>query len=306
MNKKITYTNEVLDFHHGQIDCEAGIYLNDKIIGFSRYVLYNHELTISYIIIKPEYRRQGYASRLLKYIKQKNLEYKYKSSLKTPEGAAFKPKDLSLTENIKAKFVYNFLFESFLNDINPENVITNRYVDLQLNNSFNIELWAYYYKEKYNIENVDDDDIIQLPEFKEWLKNLLYEQFNEIGAKLWLLIKDNGKIDLWRILKVDKNWFEHFQKEGKHLGIYWSFDKKAAKPHHGYNQKEKNIEILIKTSVKEEHVNWIDTYRLNLEPCSEEEKEIRLFKNTPLKIEELYINKKNVDISSIKNKIFKA
>lgn len=38
----------------------------------------------------------------------------------------------------------------------------------------------------------------------------------------------------------------------------------------------------------------------------EDEKEIRLFKNTPLKINKLWINDEEVDITFIKNKIFKA
>ncbi|MFA5153855.1 MAG: GNAT family N-acetyltransferase [Clostridia bacterium] len=97
---KLTYTNEVLNFHHGQTDCEAGIYLDGEIVGLVTYVLFNKELTISHIFIRKEFRRQGYGSRLMKYIKQENSEYKYKPSWKTKDGAIFKHKDLSLTEHI--------------------------------------------------------------------------------------------------------------------------------------------------------------------------------------------------------------
>jgi len=95
----ITYENEVLNFHHGQTDCEAGIYVNGEIAGLVKYVLYNKELTISHIFVRPEFRRKGYGSRLMKYIKEINPEYTYKSSLKTDDGAVFKHKELPLDES---------------------------------------------------------------------------------------------------------------------------------------------------------------------------------------------------------------
>jgi len=101
---KITYTNEVVDAYSGQLNCEAGIYIDGDIVGVVEYVLYEKELTVSDIFIRPEFRRKGYASRLMKYIQQENPNYIYRPSLKTPEGAAFVHKNLSLTEN-KAQYV---------------------------------------------------------------------------------------------------------------------------------------------------------------------------------------------------------
>ena len=43
-----------------------------------------------------------------------------------------------------------------------------------------------------------------------------------------------------------------------------------------------------------------------MNPSNEGENEIRLFKNTPIKINRLWINDVEIDISPIKNKIFKA
>ena len=97
---KYTYSNEVIDAYSNQINCEAGIYENGEILGIVKYVLYNGELTISYIFVLPEYRRQGIASRLMKYIQEKNPEHKYRSSYKTEDGAKFKYRDLSLTESL--------------------------------------------------------------------------------------------------------------------------------------------------------------------------------------------------------------
>jgi GNAT superfamily N-acetyltransferase len=95
---KFTYTNEVLDAYSGQINCEAGIYVDSEIVGIVQYVLFDNKLTVSDIFVRKEFRRMGYGSRLIKYIKQENPEYKYKPSLKTDLGAAFKHKDVSLIE----------------------------------------------------------------------------------------------------------------------------------------------------------------------------------------------------------------
>lgn len=107
---KITYYNGSTDAYSGQVNMEAAIYIDGQIIGAVEYVLYDGELTVSHIYIKPEYRRQGYGSRLMKFIQQENPEYKYVPSMKTPEGAAFKHKDLPL-ENKFVSFV-NWLNES--------------------------------------------------------------------------------------------------------------------------------------------------------------------------------------------------
>ena len=98
MDKKITYTNEVVDSYSGQTNCEAGVYVNDEIVGLVQYVLFEDELSISHIFVRPEFRRLGYGSKLMKYIKEENPDYHYVPSFKTDLGAAFKPKETSLTE----------------------------------------------------------------------------------------------------------------------------------------------------------------------------------------------------------------
>lgn len=106
---KITYYNGSTDAYSGQVNMEAAIYVDGDIVGAAEYVLFDDELTISDIQIKPEWRRKGMGSRLMKYIKEQNPEYKYVPSLKTDDGAAFIHKDLPLEEELKAKFVYESL-----------------------------------------------------------------------------------------------------------------------------------------------------------------------------------------------------
>lgn len=97
---KITYSNEVLDAYSGQINCEAGIFVDGEIVGVAQYVLYDDELTISDIFVRPEFRRQGFGSRLMKYIQKENPDYHYKPSLKTELGAKFVHKEIGLQEGI--------------------------------------------------------------------------------------------------------------------------------------------------------------------------------------------------------------
>jgi len=89
----IKIKDEVIDYYSGQINCESGLYIDEKIVGLVEYILYNRELTISYIFVRPEYRRKGYASMLMDHIIKKNPKYKYKLSLKTELGSKFKRKD---------------------------------------------------------------------------------------------------------------------------------------------------------------------------------------------------------------------
>jgi GNAT superfamily N-acetyltransferase len=105
---KITYTNEVLDSYSGQINCEAGIYENNEIMGYVQYVLYDGELTVSDIMVRPDRRREGFGSMLMKYIKEKNPEYTYQPSMKTDLGAKFVHKDVKLNEALnKMKRLFN-------------------------------------------------------------------------------------------------------------------------------------------------------------------------------------------------------
>jgi hypothetical protein len=73
--------------------------------------------------------------------------------------------------------------------------------------------------------------------------------------------------------------------------------------HIGGDYKKTNT-IIIEIEIDEKYINWITTLELNMHPSYLEEKEIRLFKNTPIKIKSIKINDKEIDISIIENKIF--
>jgi ribosomal protein S18 acetylase RimI-like enzyme len=97
---EITYTHEHVDSYDGQNNYEIGMYMDDDIIGVVEYTTYEGELTISNIIVRPEYRRRGVASRLVKMMKDKHPEYTYVPSMKTDDGAKFKHNDVKDLYNL--------------------------------------------------------------------------------------------------------------------------------------------------------------------------------------------------------------
>jgi len=158
------------------------------------------------------------------------------------------------------------------------------------------------YIERNNLNDDDRDEIEKSEEFEEYLKDILKENFDEFYNNLYF--EKNGKIAIYRAMTVDDNWLNHLKTQGKRLGIYWSWEYGSAETHWGDYDK-KNI-VRIESEVNENHVNWDDTIYQNIHPNYSEEKEIRLFKNTPLTIISIEINDQNIDISDIKNKVFYA
>ena len=134
--------------------------------------------------------------------------------------------------------------------------------------------------------------------------NYEYEyHFNENKEKFMNIIND-GAIDIWRSMMVSDEWVNDFPKSVRRLGIYWSFREESAEPHWGYNDKVKKNLIKIKSNVKNEYVDWVSTMRLSMDFSAEGEDEIRLFKNTPLCIEEITVNGKPLTLNNVINKKF--
>lgn len=94
--KKLSYEISHLDSYDGQHNYELGCYIEEGIIGAVEFVLFDGDmsLTISDIQVRPEYRRKGIGSRMVKVIKDKFPEYKYEPSMKTDLGSKFKHKDI--------------------------------------------------------------------------------------------------------------------------------------------------------------------------------------------------------------------
>jgi len=160
---KITYSNEVLNAYSGQINCEAGIFVDGEIVGVAQYVLYDDELTISDIFVRPAFRRQGFGSRLMKYIQQENPDYHYKPSLKTELGAKFVHKEIGLDEGMSD--ILKESLKDVLKPKDPQSIMS-------------------HFKQKYNF-NVLQTEFLTYPYLDEYFKDFYFEKDLYVKNTKW-------------------------------------------------------------------------------------------------------------------------
>ena len=96
---KIRFENEHLAHYSGQDNYELGVYEDDEIIGYVQYVIFENEITVSDILVRPNRRRESFGSMLIQKMKQLHPYAKYKPSLKTDLGSKFIHKDVDVNEN---------------------------------------------------------------------------------------------------------------------------------------------------------------------------------------------------------------
>lgn len=191
------------------------------------------------------------------------------------------------------------LFEAKLEDFTFDDIYTKDYFEDYLMNQDII-------RDYYGVFEEDHPNIsFKSEEFKIWLLKLFKEEYNrfldEFLSKTEYLY---GSFEIYRVITVDNNWIEHLKTQGKHLGIFWSWDEDTAEAHQG--DRNKPNEAHITCEIKDTDIDWIETLRLNTHPYNNEEKEIRLFKGTPLKITKLLINNILIEDNIIYSKTFYA
>jgi hypothetical protein len=199
-----------------------------------------------------------------------------------------------------------FILEKYLNNVNFSEIVNKTYLELQAQKNFlNAYAIDYTYEETGKILDPDDDlsDVIETKDFQDWLKYELETKFEDLYYDVFMnLIDQNSYITLYRFMKVDNDYLNKLMNcKIKRIGRYWTYDINTAEPHWGYNNDKRN-EIIFEIKIKEEHIDWVETFRLNLEHhYYNEEKEIRLFKNTPINITKIIWNNKEINIPKCKN-----
>lgn len=98
-----------------------------------------------------------------------------------------------------------------------------------------------------------------------------------------------GKIKIYRAIELEP-YSELSTAINRRLGIYWTYDITSAKAyrstHRGYGE-----EYIIEATINEKYVDWEATIALNtIDTRGTYENEIRLFKNTPIDIDKIYLN----------------
>lgn len=195
----------------------------------------------------------------------------------------------------------NFLTESLLSSVNIDSILTPEFVeDMAARDEFFMDM----YKHEEGLTDAEDEDINQ-EDFLNWLEYDLRYKLEELVRHYRSEVIRNGKAIIWRAMTVTSSWLDHLEREGKHLGIYWTWDPDAADTHWGdYSKPSK---VLIEAEVPENGVDWEKTLIMNIKPFTgDDEKEITLFKGVPLKILSVEMDGELQDISNIEGKTFFA
>lgn len=232
-----------------------------------------------------------------------------------------KKEDKSIEDEIR-----NLVVEEIqkLNEESFHNLDTRSIINNTINEYFKsekdeidrfIELYQYSIHNDDNEDNdsklviADDDEIRKSTEFREFV----YEELNQNLCDAMYGIEGkihNGKITIYRMMNVNQEWLENLSYSGKHLGVYWTWEKGSADAYWGKNLP---LTIIISAEVPEQYINWDETLYANISPSYTVEREIKLFKNTPLQIKSIeqvkgkyYLPITFIDLEEIQNKTFLA
>ena len=215
---------------------------------------------------------------------------------------------------MRAKLI-NPLFERPMEDISYGDIVNKEYIDqLEMGQSMDYYVAQYVGEEEGKFFDPEEDpeltqEIMKSEDFKNWVQFELETRMDSFKEIISDLSEDNS-IDVYRAMTVDDDYLEKLKYgQVNRLGIYWTYEEDKAEAHWGYNQ-EKTNEIILQIAIKEEYIDWVDTFRLNLEhEFMNDESEIRLFKNTPIQIKNIFWKGEGIegkDLTQIQQHTFKA
>lgn len=197
-------------------------------------------------------------------------------------------------------FESTLISESSFYDISIDDILNNEFIK-KFKKEDCMEYILSGYIEENDLNEENENEIKNSEGFEEYLKDTLIREFENFYNSIDDLI-NNDKLKIYRKMTVDENWIDHLKLQGKRLGEYWSWERESAESHWGDSSKK--CEVCIESEINEKYVNWDYTIWMNTHPNYSEEKEIRLFKNTPIIIKSIEMDGEIIDISDIKNKIF--
>jgi len=89
MEDQYTFTDEAIDSHHDQIDLIFTMYKNNAKVAYCEYTIYKDKISINYIYVKPELRRQKLGTKLVQELQRQNPDYEILFSSTTDDGHGF-------------------------------------------------------------------------------------------------------------------------------------------------------------------------------------------------------------------------
>ena len=202
-------------------------------------------------------------------------------------------------KNLIAYDTYRGISESLLSSVSIDKISSpDRIKDI----SYQDEFLKSLYKEENYLQDLEDDEIDE-EDFLNWLQYDIKFKLEDLVDFYRREVIKNGRVTVWRKITVKESWMDHLAKEGKHLGVYWSWDPDAADTHWGdFNKKSV---ALIEAEVPENGVDWEETLVANIQPMiGEDEKEIKLHRGVPLKIISIEMDGSLADLTPIQGKTF--
>jgi hypothetical protein len=136
-------------------------------------------------------------------------------------------------------------------------------------------------------------------------KNIDIDKFDRVKEKIMGFIR-SGKIKIYRgVNSVEPITKELLKK--RTLGQSWTYDMGSARSYRGSNYGD---DYILQAEIDERYIDWEETIALNtVDVRGNFEREIRMVKGTPMKIERVYAvdgkQLRQVNDSEIKDKTFK-
>lgn len=140
---------------------------------------------------------------------------------------------------------------------------------------------GYRYNGSEYVDTDDDENVADLdsPEIKSklkyWAKSRVENSLDNI------LYHFNGDIiRVYRMITAPKNWKPD---PNRHPGQYWSWDKQSADAHWG-SFNNGHVKWLMTADIHSNQIDWVQTLSVNSNPSQEDEAEITVPENVPIKL----------------------
>lgn len=197
------------------------------------------------------------------------------------------------------KIIKEYLNESSFSDYSIDNILTDKYITDFIKDEDAAENILDFFITKNELDEDDRDEIRLSPEFKEEVRENLERDLESALNNIYDKIDyHSNKIIIYRAITVNDAWLKSLKTQKRGLGIYWSWDESGAIVYWG---EDNNNTAIIKGEIDEKSVDWETTLKMNMHPNYSEEKEIRLFENTPIKVKSIEVDGEKI-VSSFFNK----